>query len=385
MDKKKRNKGAQWLQYIVGIAVGGAGGYLGMGFLDRMHGGRMKPAELITGVLWLVFCLYAAVLVQIIVHESGHLVCGLLSGYKFSSFRVGGIILVKKKDGMKLGRYSLMGTGGQCLLAPPDLIDGKIPYILYNLGGSIFNLLSAAASLLICLTLDGHGYLQILGMALFIFGVFLALMNAIPLCIGGVNNDGYNAFHLGKEKEAVRCFWLQLKMNEQLTAGVRLREMPQAWFEPAPEEMWNNSLCAAVGVFAVSRAIDEKDFHSALAMGERLMEKASGMIGIQKYALKAELIFCRLMLYGPGEELRKEYEDKDFQGFLKRSSSMLSVLRLQYACGRLLNRDEEAARKWLKCFEKAGRYYPFDGEILTERELISYIDGLWMSGSFKAT
>lgn len=376
MDKKKRNKGTQWLQYIVGIVVGGACGYFGMKFMDGMHGERMKPAELITGLLWLVFCLYAAVLMQIIVHESGHLVCGLLSGYKFSSFRIGGIILVKKKDGIKLGRYSLMGTGGQCLLAPPDFADGKIPYMLYNLGGSIFNLLLAAAALLMCLAVDGYGYLQVLGMALFIAGVFLALMNAIPLRIGGVSNDGYNAFHLGKEKEAVRCFWLQLKMNEQLTAGVRLREMPQEWFVPAPEEMWNNTLCAAAGVFAVSRAIDEKDFHSALAMGERLMEKASGMIGIQKYALKAELIFCRLMLYGPGEELRKEYEDKEFQGFLKRSASMLSVLRLQYACQRLLNRDEEAARKCRKRFEKAGRCYPFDGDIETERELISYIDSL---------
>ena len=106
-----------------------------------------------------------------------------------------------------------MGTGGQCLLAPPELVDGKMPYILYNLGGSLFNLLLALAALLLCLGVEGHGYLQILFMALFIVGIFLSLMNAVPLPVGGVNNDGYNALYLGKDKEAVSCFWLQLKIK----------------------------------------------------------------------------------------------------------------------------------------------------------------------------
>lgn len=26
---------------------------------------------------------------------------------------------------------------------PPDMVDGKIPYILYNLGGSLMNFISA--------------------------------------------------------------------------------------------------------------------------------------------------------------------------------------------------------------------------------------------------
>lgn len=108
--KKKRQR--LWPQMIVGAVIGGACGYFGMMFVERMHGGKVRIAEILAGLAWIILCLYAAAFLQTIVHEGGHLVCGLLSGYKFSSFRVGKVILVKKKDGIKRGRYSLMGTRG---------------------------------------------------------------------------------------------------------------------------------------------------------------------------------------------------------------------------------------------------------------------------------
>ena len=367
--KKKRQR--LWPQMIVGAC-----GYFGMMFVERMHGGKVRIAEILAGLAWIILCLYAAAFLQTIVHEGGHLVCGLLSGYKFSSFRVGKVILVKKRDGIKRGRYSLMGTGGQCLLAPPDLVNGSMPYLLYNLGGSLFNLLSAAISLMICFAADGHGYLQILFMAFAVVGVFLALMNAVPMRLGGINNDGYNALHLGKDKEAVRCLWLQLKINEQFTLGVRLKDMPQEWFEPVPEVLWDNALCVATGVFAAGRNIDRQDFPAALKIGERLLEHASGLIGIQRSMLEAEMIFCRLMLDGPGEELSREYEKTGIQEFLKRSFSMPSVLRIQYAYDLIQNQDREAAQKWKRLFEKVEKNYPFDGDIASERELMAYVDGL---------
>ena len=376
MGRIKKKKQRLWPQMIVGALIGGVCGYFGMMFVERLHGGKVRIAEILAGLAWMILCLYAAAFLQTIVHEGGHLVCGLLTGYKFSSFRVGKVILVKKKDGIKRGRYSLMGTGGQCLLAPPDLVNGSMPYLLYNLGGSLFNLLSAAASLVICFAADGHGYLQILFMALAVVGVFLALMNAVPMRLGGINNDGYNALHLGKDKEAVRCLWLQLKINEQFTLGVCLKDMPQEWFEPVPEALWDNALCVATGVFAAGRNIDRQDFSAALKIGERLLEHASGLIGIQRSMLEAEMIFCRLMLYGPGEELSREYEKTGIQEFLKRSSSMPSVLRIQYAYDLIQNQDREAAQKWKRLFEKVEKNYPFDGDIASERELMAYIYGL---------
>ncbi|MBO5413517.1 MAG: hypothetical protein J6A29_04410, partial [Clostridia bacterium] len=51
-----------------------------------------------------------------IIHEAGHLVFGLLSGYKFVSFRIGNIMLIKIKNKLKFKKFSLLGTAGQCLM-----------------------------------------------------------------------------------------------------------------------------------------------------------------------------------------------------------------------------------------------------------------------------
>lgn len=40
------------------------------------------------------------------------------------------------------------------------------------------------------------------------------MMNGIPMRMGTVDNDGYNAFALSKNKEAVEAFWVQLKVAE---------------------------------------------------------------------------------------------------------------------------------------------------------------------------
>ena len=45
----------------------------------------------------LVF-LYVAVMIHIVLHEAGHLIFGLLSGYHFSSFRIGSHMLMRKME-----------------------------------------------------------------------------------------------------------------------------------------------------------------------------------------------------------------------------------------------------------------------------------------------
>ena len=80
--------------------------------------------------------------VQLIIHELGHLIFGLLSGYKFSSFRIGNLMLLKTGGKLKIKKLKIAGTAGQCLMSPPDMKDNKMPVIAYNLGGAILNLLS---------------------------------------------------------------------------------------------------------------------------------------------------------------------------------------------------------------------------------------------------
>ena len=45
--------------------------------------------EYLLRIVWLIVLLLAAFYLQLILHEGGHLVCGLLTGYRFVSFRIG--------------------------------------------------------------------------------------------------------------------------------------------------------------------------------------------------------------------------------------------------------------------------------------------------------
>ena len=67
-----------------------------------------------------------AFFMQIIIHEAGHLVCGLLTGFRMVSFRIANIILVRHDQGWQLGRFSIAGTGGQCLMEP-KIEDIRMP------------------------------------------------------------------------------------------------------------------------------------------------------------------------------------------------------------------------------------------------------------------
>ena len=102
----------------------------------------------------LVF-VYIATLLHTIIHEGGHLVFGLLTGYKFISFRVGSFMLKKEDKKLVFKRFTLAGTGGQCLMSPPELKNERMPYVMYNLGGALMNIVfSIITGVLMILTKD---------------------------------------------------------------------------------------------------------------------------------------------------------------------------------------------------------------------------------------
>lgn len=55
--------------------------------------------------------------------------------------------------------------------------------------------------------------------------------------MGSVNNDGRNALELSRSEEATRAFWIQMKVNEQIAKGLRLKDMPDEWFKVPSDEL----------------------------------------------------------------------------------------------------------------------------------------------------
>lgn len=152
MTKKKKEKTAknkgQWIAYVVFILTGAACGI----FVPMYTGMAGQPekgifSDIMPFVLMLIGT-YVAMLIQIVFHEAGHLIFGLMTGYRFSSFRIANLMWVKLDGRIQFRKLHIAGTGGQCLMIPPDLKDGKIPVMLYNFGGAIMNLVTAVLSVL---------------------------------------------------------------------------------------------------------------------------------------------------------------------------------------------------------------------------------------------
>ena len=90
----KQRKRIPWGQVIgtgLSLAMGVGCGVVLTSWFDCCPAGVSRPLW----ALGLAAAFLLALLAQITLHEGGHLVCGLLSGYRFCSFRVGSLMWMK--------------------------------------------------------------------------------------------------------------------------------------------------------------------------------------------------------------------------------------------------------------------------------------------------
>ncbi len=105
MKEKKRYPFSTVLTLALMMALGFGAGWLGAWMADHAD---------LAG--WQLLALLAAaavgVLVQIVLHEGGHLAAGLATGYGFVSFRIGSIMLLKKgSEGKKTSWKDYLNPG----------------------------------------------------------------------------------------------------------------------------------------------------------------------------------------------------------------------------------------------------------------------------------
>lgn len=372
MSEKQQKKKIVWQQYIVMaffVLIGAVGGFLMVAYIDKGTDAGTPFYKEILSLVGLFLGMYAAILVQMIIHEAGHLIFGLLSGYKFSSFRIFSFMWVKENGKIRFRRFSLAGTGGQCLMTPPDMTDGKIPVVLYNLGGSIMNIASGLIFLGIFLTFTNIPFLSAVMLLFAVIGFILAVMNGVPMRMGMVDNDGYNALALTRNSEAMRSFWVQMKVNEQIAKGVRLKNMPDEWFAVPSDKAMKNSMVAVMGVFACNRLMDEGNFEEADRLMAHMLETDSGMVGLHRSLMICDRMYVELITDNRREVLDSMLT-KEQKKFMKSMKSFPSVLRTEYAYALLREKDTAKADQVKARFEKCAKAYPYQNEICSERELM---------------
>lgn len=386
MSKQVKNR--KWLQQLRGLCIGALVGICFAATLfavpelrEFIKGDMSEQGMLVFMAYWMgaLLILILAVFLQIIIHEAGHLLCGLATGFRVVSFRVANIILVHHDSGWQFGRFSVAGTGGQCLMEPAidDMSEAhRMPYAWYLAGGVIANLVVAIASItILCLHVMGVVGSCILAM-LALSGVYLAITNGIPMTIGGVANDGDNIRTLRRDVEARRLLWIQLKANALYTRGERFCDMPAEWFDVPAEADAGNYLWATIIGMRSSREIEQLDFEAADADLQRLRSAGTRLIEVLRMETDCEMLLPAIMLHRPRHEVEALMNKTTEQYARTYSHYMLSRAITVYLLERFVRCDKVATEKAQQQIEKMASRYPTKGEQRSCRELMAYLQTL---------
>ena len=374
MPEKKKIDFRQYIGMLFFLVIGGVCGWFFGYYLGETVSEGASPGETLMSVGILLLGFYVMLYLQIVVHEAGHLVFGLLTGYRFSLFRIGSLTFLRDpvSGNIRVKRMQLAGTGGQCLLVPPQPVDGKIPFALYHLGGSLMNLIASAvfyALYLICRPIPTLSLIMLVGV---IVGIAYAMMNGIPMRLGAIDNDGYNLYAQTKSQAAMEAMRIQLLIAEASARGVRLRDMPGEWFVIPDGASLENSMVAVISVFACNRLMDEGKYDEAEEAIRSLCAAKTGMVGVHRSLLICDRLTC-LLLRGD-TAAAEQCLTKQLLSFMKAMKNNPTILRCQYAVARLLKQDDGEAQAVMKRFEQCAKTHPFVSDIESEREIIAAID-----------
>ncbi len=356
--------------FAIGIAWGGAvlGTILLLPELRAfLKGDMVRHGMAVFMAYWMtaIMIFAAAVFVQIAIHEAGHLVCGLACGYRFVSFRVGSIMLFRDGEGWHLGRFSIAGTGGQCLLAPPDDDIGSaatMPYKAYCMGGVAANLLTAAlAAAVLAVGHAGVAVTYILAVTA-LSGIILGTMNGVPMQMGGVPNDGRNMLIMKHSPDMRRMLWLQLEIHALHSGGTMLRDMPDEWFRLPDGADLSNPMYTTIAGLDASRRVECRDFAGAYGRYSEIHSLGDRLLGLFRMETACEMILPAVMLRRPRPEIEALFPADTERYARLYARHMISRALTAYVWDRFVKHDtDKAADTAAKIRAMAGRY-PVRGE-----------------------
>lgn len=352
---------------LLGVMVSGAGIALFTdmtlaAFFGKLF--RLHIAEVI-GFPLLFICFFLITLfLQVTLHEAGHLICGLASGYRFVSFRIFNFTWIRKDGKWVLKSFSVAGTGGQCLLAPPDRPEEEIPVCGYNMGGVMMNILTALVALGFLLWMEDLPFMLSVFLVFgVIIGLFLGVTNGVPMKLGGIGNDAYTLRLLRHNPATKHALVLQLRINALIQEGMRPKDMPEEWFkQDAATIDYKDILQATVGLMNVSRLLDREEWEDAYRLLEDVKSHSSELIGILQQETDAELLFTALVT-GRKERAGELATDKLLRYIHLYSRVSSSKQRQLFALALYQEHDREKAETIYRSVVNLREKYLMQGEV----------------------
>jgi len=376
MKNAMKNKDALLRNGLLALAF--FGGWFGFSYINQASGQTTWDTSLIISVIGVSIAAFAiGMILNVILHEVGHLIGGLLTGWKFVYFGIFNQLWVKEQGKIVRKTAHTQGAAGICRMAPPEMKNGTLPHRLYLFGGAFMNLLFAAVCALLFLRLAANAPFQaraflIAGIA----GAFLAITNLVPGKAGFVMTDGYLMLNLGKKQNTdMRLrFWRNSNLVALRANGTRARDIPSEYFEWAKRgERISDPFALEAALLPYEQLVDKGELAEARTYLQLVRDCMDSALVPYMPAVDLHVMFHELIDECRESEINRLYT-ADVRKYAKESTTSEGVQRVLYAYARLFSKNAEMAKAHLKLFETACKNSTNVGSIAGQRELVALID-----------
>ena len=362
------------------LALAFFGGWFGFSYINQASGVESWGNVFVISVIAVsVAALAVGLILNVILHEFGHLLGGLLTGWRFVYFSIFNLLWIKEDGTIRRKTAHFQDAAGICRMAPPEMKNGTLPHRLYLFGGAFMNLLAAAACALLFFHFAASApfwarAFLIAGIA----GAYLGITNLVPTKVGFTLSDGYLLFHLGSPKNAdMRLrFWRNSNLVALRASGTRIRDIPTEYFEWASRnERISDPFALEAALLPYEHLIDKGEMEEARAYLQLVRDCLDNSLAPLMPALDLHLMFHELIDKCREDEINRFYT-ADVRKYARDSESSEGVQRVLYAYARLFSKNADAAKAHLKLFEKACKNSTNIGGIPGQRALIALVDSI---------
>jgi hypothetical protein len=248
-------------------------------------------------------------------HEAGHVAIGKACGMRLVALSVG-FVYIEKHNGKTSFRFRspFSEEAGECRMYPSDEKDIDKKFMLYSVGGVLFQLIYFVAAIIPLLLLQNYLLWATLGMTL-PYCLYLFLLNAMPFTSGMGASDGEIFFGLWRKDPSQKTLVNLFTVQGYLSQGYTPSEVPKDQTEYIPEGYLPTIYAELTYVYAVLNPDPAQAKHYY-----ELMTHCGKSPTAQQY--RASVAFARLT----GREKDNERVKDDLFGMQKLEDRLLAEL-----------------------------------------------------------
>jgi len=321
--------------------------------------------SLVVSLIYIIATSLISIFLSTVLHEFGHIITGLVSGYSFIMLRIQNFLWVNASDGIKMKKQSISGVIGQALMAPPENKEYP-PFVLYHLGGILMNVTLAIVSLVsssVILNEFTSVFLVIFGGVNFLIGVLSGIPNGV--------NDGTKLYRGLKSKKQQKQIKQLLIIYKRTIFGAPMDEIAKEVYIDDDYPIYHSLNSSMQSVYA-SSFYETFEFERAKEEISILWEYIDRLFSSHKPDVAQHYLFTLLMTDHDHYLIHKIYNGKYFEPF--EDQERADIWRIRSLHSLYIENSPIKAHAQLKKGRKWIENEPSVTEINLETKLYDYIE-----------